>query len=223
MEPFDEHLIQRIDEYIEDLFAPADAVLEQNLADASAAGLPAINVSPNQGRLLYLLARMVGARRILEIGTLGGYSTTWLARALPPDGRVISLEVSTAHAEVARRSLARAGLIGIVEVKTGDAVSSLQQMIAAGAQPFDVIFIDADKTGYMKYLELSLELAHSGSLILADNIIRNGRVLDPPPDDANACAVRDYNLAIASHPRLESLVLPLFRDKVDGLAISRVK
>src|SRR5580658_9706547 len=122
MESFDEHLIQRIDEYIEGLFSPADAVLEQNLADATAAGMPAINVSPNQGRLLYLLARMVGARRILEIGTLGGYSTTWLARALPSDGRLTSLEVSPARAEVARRSLARAGLDGIVEVKTGDAV-----------------------------------------------------------------------------------------------------
>lgn len=223
MESLNGQLVERIDRYIEDLFTPADAALLENLKDAAAAGLPAINVSPNQGHLLYLLAKIAGAKRVLEIGTLGGYSTTWLARALPRGGVLISLERELKHAEVARRSLERAGLGLIVEVRVGPANDSLRDLIRSGAEPFDVIFIDADKTGYVEYLDLSLQLSRPGTMILADNVIRHGKVLDGKPQDASDRGARAYNDAIARHPRLESLVLPIVRDSVDGLAISVVR
>src|SRR5512135_2152856 len=175
MESFDEQLAVKIDHYIEHLFNPHDEALAQNLRDAQAADLPAINVSPNEGKLLYLIAKMAGAKRVLEIGTLGGYSTTWLARALPADGKVITLELDQKHAEVARKNLERAGVAGRVEVRVGRATETLRRMIDQREAPFDVIFIDADKTGYVEYLNLSLRLSRTGTVILADNLIRNGR------------------------------------------------
>lgn len=223
MEPLNEQLVERIDRYIEDLFTPSDAVLIENLKDAAAAGLPAINVSPNQGKLLYLLAKLAGARRILEIGTLGGYSTTWLARALPAAGVLVTLELDPRHAQVARDSLDRAGVGAQVEIRIGPANDSLRQLIGAGGEPFDVIFIDADKAGYVEYLELAVQLSRPGTLILADNVIRHGLVLAANPPDAADRGARRYNEAIASHPRLESLVLPIVRRRVDGLAISIVR
>jgi predicted O-methyltransferase YrrM len=223
MSGFNEELAQQIDTYIESLFVPADPVLAANIANANAAGLPAINVTASQGKFLHLLARMSGARRILEIGTLGGYSTTWLGRALPADGRLITLEYSPVHAEVARKNLAAAGLDGIAEVKTGDAGASMQTMIEAGEAPFDFIFIDADKTGYVKYLHLALRLSRPGTVIVADNVIRNGAVMDENPEDANDRGARDYNAEVAAHPRLESIALPIFKNKIDGVAISVVK
>ncbi len=223
MRAFDEQLVERIDGYIESLFVPPDPILTANLANADAAGLPAINVTPNQGKFLYLLARMAGARRILEIGTLGGYSTTWLARALPADGKLITLEYSPVHAATASRNLAAAGLDGIVEIKVGDAAASLRAMFAAGEPPFDFVFIDADKTGYVKYLDLALQLSRPGTVILADNIIRNGEVMEDNPADPNARGAREYNAAVAAHPRLESIALPMFKRKIDGFAISLVK
>jgi predicted O-methyltransferase YrrM len=223
MEIIDEQLVERIEQYIEALFVPGDAVLAENLKDAEAAGLPSINVSPNQGKLLYLLARISGAARILEIGTLGGYSTTWLARALPPGGKIVTLELSPANAEVARKNLARAHLECQVEVRVGDAPGTLRKMIAAGEAPFDLIFIDADKPRYVEYLHLALQVSHPGSVILADNLIRNGRVLEDRPSDDLAHGVKAFNDAIAIHPRLESIILPIYRGKVDGLSISRVK
>ena len=223
MESLDAELVERIDDYIEALFTPADAALTANLADAAAAGLPAIHVSPNEGRLLDLLAKISGARRVLEIGTLGGYSTTWLARALPPGGTVLSLEMDARHAEVARRNLDRAELTVPVEIRIGSAADSLRELIRSGAAPFDLVFIDANKTGYPEYLELSLQLSRPGTLILADNVIRNGLVLDAEPADANDRAARAYNQAIAKHPRLESLIVPIVRRRIDGLAISIVR
>lgn len=223
MEGIDEQLVDRVDRYLEGLFVGSDPVLEENLKDAAAAGLPAINVSPNQGKLLYLLARVLGASRILEIGTLGGYSTTWLARALTPDGRLISLELNPRFAEVARGNLARAGFDDKVEVRVGDAARSLRTMIASRESPFDLVFIDADKPRYVEYLHLALDLTHPGSVVLADNLIRNGRVLDNPPADELARGVKAFNEDIAAHPRLESIILPIYRGKLDGLSISRVK
>ena len=223
MPAFDEKLAQRIDTYIESLFVPADPILAANIANADAAGLPAINVSPNQGKLLYLLARIAGARRVLEIGTLGGYSTTWLGRALPANGRLITLEFSPVHAATARKNLAAAGLDGIAEVTVGDAAASMNAMIDAGEPPFDLIFIDADKTGYVKYLDLALQLSRPGTVIVADNVIRNGAVMEENPEDPNAQGAKAYNAAIATHRRLESIAVPLFRDEIDGIAISRVK
>ena len=223
MNPVSSELLLAIDRYVEDLFAPTDSFLAANLKAAEAAGLPSINVSAAEGKLLYLLAKIAGARRVLEIGTLGGYSTTWLARALPAGGTVISLEVDSKHADVARRSLDGAAPGVSVEVRLGDAVESLRAMIAAGEEPFDVVFIDADKSRYVQYLDLSLQLCKSGSLVLGDNLIRHGLVLDNTTTDESARGARAYNEAIASHPRLESIVLPLVRDKVDGLSISRVR
>jgi predicted O-methyltransferase YrrM len=223
MRAFDEQLVERIDGYIESLFVPADPILMANLANADAAGLPAINVTPNQGKFLYLLARIAGARRVLEVGTLGGYSTTWLARALPADGKLITLEYSPVHAATASQNLAAAGLDGIVEIKVGDAAASLRAMIAAGEPPFDFVFIDADKTGYVKYLDLALQLSRPGTVILADNIIRNGEVMEDNPTDPNARGAKDYNAAVAAHPRLDSIALPMFKGKIDGFAISLVK
>lgn len=223
MNPVSSDLLLAIDRYVEDLFAPSDAILDNNLKAADAAGLPTINVSAAEGKLLYLLAKIAGARRVLEIGTLGGYSTTWLARALPEGGTVVSLEVDPRHADVARRNLEGAAPGVRTEIRVGDAVESLQAMIAAGEEPFDVVFIDADKMRYVRYLELSLQLCRSGSIVLGDNLIRHGLVLDRQTTDESARGAQAFNEAIASHPRLESIVLPLVRDKVDGLSISRVR
>ncbi len=223
MEPIDERLLVEIDRYIEGLFAKEDAALEENVAAAKAAGMPAIQVSPNQGKLLYLIARMAGAKRMLEIGTLAGYSTTWLARALPESGRLVTLEREAAHAEVARRNLERAGVGARVEIRVGEASESLRQLIQEGAAPFDLVFIDADKQGYTGYLEQVMALSRSGTVILADNVIRHGNVMQPDPPDGSDRGARAYNEAIAGHPRLESLILPVVRNRIDGLAISIVK
>ena len=160
---------------------------------------------------------------MLEIGTLGGYSTTWLARALPPEGKLITLEVDPRNAEVARSNLKLAGLDDRVEVRVGDAAEIMRQMAAAGEGPVDLVFIDADKPRYVEHLRLALELTQSGSLILADNVILNGRVLETSPSDANVRGAKAFNDAMAAHPRLESVILPIYRDKLDGLSISRVK
>ena len=223
MEPITADLIARIDAYIEQLFVPGDTTLAQGLADAEAAGLPAINVSPNQGKLLYLLARMAGARRILEIGTLGGYSTTWLARALPRGGVIVTLEVNARNADVARKNLARSVDGVMVDIRVADASETLRRMIAEREPPFDVVFIDADKPGYVNYLELALQLSRPGTVILADNLVRHGHVLDRSPHDESARAAKAFNTLIASHPRLESIIVPLVRDTVDGMSISIVR
>ena len=223
MEPVNEQLIEGIDAYIETLFTPSDAALAQNLADAEGAGLPAIQVSPNQGRLLYLLTKLAGARRVLEVGTLGGYSTTWLARALPADGYLITLELDLNHAEVARRSLQRAAVAPAIDLRVGPAADTLRELIRQETAPFDVIFLDANKSGYVEYLELALQLSRSGTLILADNVIRHGLVLDPAPADPNDAGAKAYNERIARHPRLDSLILPIIRRRVDGMAISIVR
>ena len=222
MAAFNEHLAERIDRYIESLFVPADPALTANIEKAGAAGLPPINVTANQGKFLYILARIAGARRILEIGTLGGYSTTWLARALPPEGRLISLELDEVHARTARENLASAGVEAVTEIRVGAAADTLTAMIQAGEAPFDFVFIDADKCGYLKYLGLVMQLSKTGTVIVADNVIRNGAVLDEDPKDADDCGARDYNAAVAANPRLESIALPMYKNKLDGIAISRV-
>jgi predicted O-methyltransferase YrrM len=223
MESLNESLVEQIDRYIEGLFVAADETLDRNLRDADAAGLPAISVSPTEGKLLYMLVRIARATRVLEIGTLGGYSTTWLARALPADGVLVTLELNPSHAAVAQRNLARSVPERAIDIRVGSAVETLQKMIDAREQPFDVVFIDADKPGYVKYLQLSLQLSKPGTLILADNVIRHGEVLSATPPDENARAVKAFNEALAAHPRLESIVLPIVRSRIDGLSISIVK
>lgn len=215
--------LARIDDYIASLFGGDDAALVQNLADAAAGGLPPINVSTNQGRLLYLLAKMSRAERILEIGTLGGYSTTWLARALAPGGLVVSLEVNDRHATVARHSLARAVPGVNIEVRVGPAAATLRQLAAADERAFDFVFIDADKPGYVEYLELVMPLSRPGTVIVADNVIRDGLVMAATPPDDNAQGVRAFNAAIAAHPSLESIIVPIVRHTIDGMSISIVK
>jgi predicted O-methyltransferase YrrM len=197
--------------------------LAQNLQNAQAADLPTINVSPNEGKLLYLLTKMAGAKRVLEVGTLGGYSTTWLARALPADGQVITLELDEKHAEVARHNLDRAGVADRVEVRVGRATETLRQMIDQREAPFDLIFIDADKPSYVEYLQLALHLSRTGTVILADNLIRNGRVIDDRPADESARGAKAFNEALAANHRLDSIILPIIRTTLDGLSISIVE
>jgi predicted O-methyltransferase YrrM len=182
-EPAPQELWTAVDDYITDLLVPADAALEAALADSAAAGLPPIAVTPNQGKLLGLLARVQGARKILELGTLGGYSTIWLARALPADGRLITLEARAEYAEIARANIARAGLAERVEQRVAPALQTLPQLVEEGAGPFDLIFIDADKQNNPGYFEWSLKLSRPGTLIVVDNVIRDGAILDPDADD----------------------------------------
>ena len=214
-------LLKEIDDYIENLFAPQDAALEAAVRDSQRAGLPEIQVSPNEGKLLQLLAEMVGARRVLEIGTLGGYSTINLARGMAEEGVLISLEIDERHAEVARKNIERAGLGEKIEIRVGDARELLAELVERDERPFDLVFIDADKEGYPEYLEWSMRLSRPGSLILADNTIRGGSVLDPRDDSARA--TRDFNEKVANDPRFSAIVLPLIRERVDGLAIARVR
>ncbi|MBV9511632.1 MAG: O-methyltransferase [Caulobacteraceae bacterium] len=213
-----------VDRYIDGLFAPEDPVLTAALADSSAHGLPEIQISAGQGKFLYLLAKLIGARRILELGTLGGYSTIWLARALPDDGRLTTLEYEPRHAKVAAGNLARAGLSAKVEVVTGAALETLPSVVARADAPFDLVFLDADKVNYSNYFQLFMPALHSGSLILADNVIRKGRVLDPYSSEPAAEAARAFNALIAADDRLEAVVLQQVGVKGhDGLAVARVK
>jgi len=212
-----------VDKYLFGLLLSPDATLEATLADSAAAGLPAIQVAPNQGMLLHLLARVRGARSILEVGTLGGYSTTWLARALPAGGRLLSLEFSPKHAEVARANIARAGLESVVEVIVGPAAESMKRLRDEGAGPFDFIFIDADKASYPEYLELSLELSAPGTVIVADNIVRGGRVLGAARGDADGQGVRRFLERLANEPRVDATAIQTVGVKGhDGFVLARV-
>ncbi|HST03716.1 MAG TPA: O-methyltransferase [Chloroflexia bacterium] len=210
-----------IDDYIQALFPPDEALLH-TLQESQRNDLPAISVSPNEGRLLYMLAKMSGARKILELGTLGGFSTINLARALPSGGKLISLEYSDKHAKVARANIDNAGLTSRVEVRVGAALDSLAQLLENKEGPFDLFFIDADKGNYPAYLDLCIQLARPGSIILSDNLIRDGLVLDPPADNEAAVAIAQFNKKLATNPRLESVILPIVRESVDGLGISIV-
>lgn len=212
-----------VDEYLVGKLLPTDETLESALRASAEAGLPPINVSPTQGKLLNVLARGQGARRILEIGTLGGYSTIWLARALPPGGHLITLEGDTRHAEVARENLALAGLAGLAEVRVGRAQDTLPHLVSAGAGPFDLIFIDADKPGYPDYLRWSIELGRPGTLIVADNVVRGGLVADPASDDPNVQGVRQFIDLLAADPRISATAIQTVGSKgYDGFVIAVV-
>ncbi|MFD3725381.1 O-methyltransferase [Streptomyces sp. NPDC058671] len=212
-----------VDAYFAETIVPADDVLTAALAESSAAGLPEIAVAPNQGKLLHLLASMQGARNILEIGTLGGYSTIWLARALPADGRLISLEYDPAHADVARANIARAGLDTVVEVRTGAALDSLPGLEAEGAGPFDLVFIDADKVNNPRYVEWALRLSRPGTVIIVDNVVRGGAIVTPHPDDPAITGTRELFDLVAAEPRLDATALQTVGAKgYDGLLLARV-
>lgn len=212
-----------VDNYITELLVPSDEALDGALRASAEAGLPAIQVAPNQGKLLSILAQSIGARSILEIGTLGGYSTIWLARALPPGGKLITLEIDPKHAEVARGSVARAGLSGVVEVRVGRAVDSLARIAAEGREPFDLVFIDADKPSNSDYFNWALRLTHPGSLIIVDNVIRSGKVVDAGSQDAAVQGVRRFNEVLKAERRVTATAVQTVGSKgYDGFAIAFV-
>ena len=209
-----------VDQYINEMLVPSDPALDAAVHASEEAGLPAIQVSPPQGKLLHLLARSVNARKILEIGTLGGYSTIWMARALAPGGHVLTLEASAKHAEVARANFARAGLTGFIELKLGPALDTLPQVDAEGRGPFDLIFIDANKSTMAEYFDWSLKLSHPGSLIIADNVIRDGAVVDATSADPDIQGVRRFNERLAAEPRVSATAIQTVGSKgYDGFAL----
>ena len=218
-----QELWTEVDRYITDLLIPSDPVLDAALQASDAAGLPPHNVSPNQGKLLMLLGLIHKARTILEIGTLGGYSTIWLARALPPDGHLITLESNPQHAEVARDNIARAGLAHLVEVRVGRAIDTLPQLANEEYNPFDLIFIDADKPSNPEYFAWALKLSCQGSLIIADNVVRNGTVIEVNSDDPNVQGVRRFNELLSAQPRVSATAIQTVGNKgYDGFAIALV-
>ncbi|MER5598055.1 O-methyltransferase [Streptomyces sp. NPDC002265] len=212
-----------VDFYFSTHLAPDDEALQAAVRDSEAAGLPHIAVTPPQGKLLQLLARIQGARTILEIGTLGGYSTIWLARALPADGRLISLEYSARHAEIACRNIARAGLERIVEVRVGPALESLPKLADENPAPFDIVFIDADKANNANYVEWAMRLTRAGSLIIVDNVVRGGRVIDSESSEPDIEGTRAAIELMSAHPRLSATAIQTVGSKgYDGFALARV-
>jgi len=207
-----------VDDYLARLLIPADPALEATQRAAADAGLPAISVSAPQGKFLHLLARITGARRVLEIGTLAGYSTIWLARALPPDGRLVSLEFDPKHADVARANIARAGLSAVVDVRVGRAIDLLPAL--DGGEPFDLVFIDADKPSTTEYFEWALKLTRPGGVIVVDNVVRNGEVVDPSGRDEAVEGMRRFLARLASEPRASGTVIQTVGAKgYDGFAL----
>ena len=219
----DKQLWTAVDQYTTDLLLPLDPALDAALAASEAAGLPSISVSPSQGRLLMLLAQLAGASRILEIGTLGGYSSIWLARALAPGGRLITLEANPKHAEVAAQQYRSRRVRSVVEVRLGDARAGIQKLAAEGAGPFDLIFIDADKQSIPHYLEWSLKLSHRGSLIIVDNVIRDGALIDAKSEDANVQGARRMHEMLAAEPRVSATTIQTVGSKgYDGFTLALV-
>jgi predicted O-methyltransferase YrrM len=202
-----ESVWSQVDEYFDQAFGLHDVALDEALATSDAAGLPAIAVTPTQGKLLQLIARLIGARRILELGTLGGYSTIWLGRALPPDGELFSLEIDPSHAAVARHNIDRAGLSDRVSVVLGPANDTLAKLAADRVEPFDFIFIDADKPRIDSYFEASLRLSRLGTVIVADNVVRKGEVIDAASTDENVQGVRRLVDLISGERRVSSTAL----------------
>ena len=212
-----------VDGYLTDLFIPADPVLDGALRAATAASLPAINVSPPQGKLLHLIARLQRARTILEIGTLAGYSTIWLARALPSDGRLISLEVDARHAKVAQANIAAAGLSGLVDIRLGPALDTLPKLATEGCGPFDLIFIDADKPNTPEYFAWAVTLARRGSVIIVDNVVRDGAIVDASSADRDVQGMRRFTEIAAANPRVTMTAIQTVGSKgYDGFVIALV-
>jgi predicted O-methyltransferase YrrM len=215
-----EALWATVDRYLADTIVKPDAALAGALDSSNAAGLPSINVSPSQGKFLQLLARLVNARSILEVGTLGGYSTIWLARALKPGGRLITLEADPRHAELARANIARAGLDRIVDVRLGPALETLPKIAAEQVAPFDLIFIDADKPNTPQYFTWALELSHTGSIIVVDNVVRKGEVANPSSTDPSVRGMQRFFEVAAAEPRVDATAIQTVSSKgYDGFSI----
>lgn len=222
MEPQD--LYAHVDDHLEGLFGPPDPALEAATRRAEEAGIPSINVSPAIGRFLHVMALSCRARRILEVGTLAGYSTIWLARALPDDGELVTLELDPHHAEVARRNLADADVVDRVEVRVGPAIDTLAALEEEDVAPFDLVFIDADKAPYADYLEASLRLSHPGTVIVADNVVRRGAVALGPSDDPSVTGVQRFARQVATDERVTaSFVQQVGTKGHDGMCIAVVR
>ena len=212
-----------VDNYFCDLLVRSDAALDNAIKSSDEAGLPSHHVAPNQGKLLQLLAQIQGARRILEIGTLAGYSTIWLARALPSDGCLITLESDLKHAEVAEANISLAGISHLVDLQRGNALDSLQKLHAEGVEPFDFIFIDADKPNNPNYLNWALKLSRPGTIIIGDNVVRNGEVINPDSKDAKVQGIRHFSQLLAAEPRISATAIQTVGSKgYDGFIIARV-
>jgi predicted O-methyltransferase YrrM len=212
-----------VDRYFSEQLSLSDPVLDAAMAANKSAELPAIDVAPNQGKLLHMLAQLVGARRILEIGTLGGYSTIWLARALPADGRLITLEFSPKHAEIAHANIAHAGLSDLVEIRIGAALDTLPRLQKENSGPFDLIFIDADKSNNSEYVRWALKFSRPGTLIIIDNVVRDGAVIDADSTDKDVQGARRLFELLASEPRISSTAIQTVGVKgYDGFAFALV-
>ena len=212
-----------VDRYISDTLLTTDPILDAALRSAADAGLPPISVAPNQGKFLQLLAMAQSARHILEIGTLGGYSTIWLARALPPDGRLVTLEFEPTHVEVAKANIERAGLSDVVELRVGAALETLPKLAAEKREPFDFIFIDADKENYPGYFEWALKLSRRGTTIIADNVVRNGEVINPDSADPRVQGVRRFHQLVAAERRVSATAIQTVGSKgYDGFTMAVV-
>jgi predicted O-methyltransferase YrrM len=213
-----------VERYLVDCVVPSDPIQEETLQANTVASLPGIDVAPNEGKLLYLLARIRGAKRVLEIGTLGGYSTIWLARALPPDGRLVTLEFDAKHAQVAAGNVARAGFSSMVEIRLGPALDSLAKLHAEGPGPFDFIFIDADKPNNPGYLDWSMKLSRPGTVIVVDNVVRDGAIADAKSADPSIQGTRRMFAMLAADLRLEATALQTVGSKgYDGFALAVVR
>jgi predicted O-methyltransferase YrrM len=220
----DERRWRAVDGYFAQMIVGADRALEQALESNAAAGLPKIDVAPTHGKLLYLLMRMAGARKALEIGALGGYSAIWIARALPPDGRLVTLEADERHARVAAQNIARAGLSEKVEIRVGPALGNLPKIEAEGVAPFDFVFIDADKSNNDNYLAWALRLSRPGTVIVVDNVVRDGAIVDRAPPDPGAAGIRRMFEIMAREPRLAATAIQTVGAKGwDGFALAIVE
>jgi predicted O-methyltransferase YrrM len=209
-----------VDAYIDESVLGFDPVLNDVLEASAAGGLPSIAVSPSQGKFLFIIAKAIGARRILELGTLGGYSGVWLARALPPDGRLVTIEVDPKHAEVARRSFERAGVARVIDLRVGQALDVLPQLGAEESAPFDLAFIDADKGHYPEYLKWAVQLCRPGALIIADNVVRDGAVIDATSEDPAVRGVRRFMDQLGADGQVAATVIQTVGAKgYDGLAV----
>jgi predicted O-methyltransferase YrrM len=223
MKPAGQPVWTKVDRYFGDLLVPADPMLDAAVHANKLAGLPQIDVTSLQGKFLEFLVRVSGAKRVLEIGTLGGYSTIWLARALPEGGRVVTLELDPHHARVARGNLQDAGVLDRVNLRVGPALATLSTLLTEDAEPFDLIFIDADKQSYPEYLEWSLKLSRPGTVIVADNVVREGKVIDAMSKDPNVQGVRRFTELVAAELRLSATVLQTVGVKgYDGVALAVV-
>lgn len=213
----------QVDQYFGSLLAPEDAQFRALREANEKAGLPSIDVPALLGKFLALMVRISGARRVLEVGTLGGYSTLWMARALPPGGRMITLELEPRHAEIARANLTAGGVLDRVEIRVGKAADSLRDLVDSGAEPFDLIFLDADKRSLPDYLEWSLKLSHPGTVIIADNVVRDGKVVESDHPDPDVQGVRRMTEMMANHPRLSATAIPTVGARgYDGFSIAVV-